>query len=630
MPQVLSLAELAREEEELEGLIPLVRRFGSELVLRDLGLPPAEVWAAEALLEAEPEAAPEALDSLPFSSFCQSVMAPLMTLSAGQQGKLFGGVTAPLAREARLTLLEKFLGQNLGLSTPEKVCWLTGERFGSRRPWTEDRLLTLFSLCYFLPVSDLRKRMVEAGGIGALAALMGPAVGAPLATRVVTRCLLTPPERTHPCWADLLKRCSPLERFVFVSRLAGKLDLAWSGRSEGLIQLLAAYYKVDPDTLLAAHALEDLPQLVERLERDGPEGLRSVVLRPLAAFRPALAQPVGDSITFPCWVDCKYDGIRLLLHKELDGLGNMRVAAYTRRRNDWSELVQGLQPMLASLGPFSLILDGELHGRVLDLEGVARPATVYEVHQSLRGELAIPLRYVAFDLLYCNGQDLTSQPFQQRRRQLEQVVQLRHAAGIPLELAQGSMVADQEQLNRLYQQFRRQGHEGCMIKDLGAAYPLAARSPAWQKRKPLETVDLVLSGAFWGEGSRPGARMFDSYSLAARFREPGKGEVWREVGTVGGVDQRLTTELVGEIWRNQLLTGQNLLRDSQRGSAPGVELRPFLVVTVAFEDVMWDRVLGEVSLRSPRIVGLRSGEMPLEESTPWDELQRLALRSRLS
>ncbi|MBT9585896.1 hypothetical protein IV102_21315 [bacterium] len=630
MPVVVSLAELARAEEETQGLIPLLRRFGEELVLCDLGLPASEVWAATALLHSQPEADAEALDSLPFLNFCQSVVAPLMTLSGGQQQKLFGRVTEAVNREARLALLEKLIRKDIGLSITEKVCWLTGERFGSRRPWSEDRLLNLFALCYFEPLAHLRQRMIDAGGIGALAAQMGPAVGEPLATRVVTQCLLHPPDSTHACWADLLKRCSPLERYVFVSRLAGKLDLSWSGRSEGLIQLLAQHYGVEFDTLLTAHALEDLPQLVERLEKDGPAGLRSVVLRPLSPFRPALAQSLTDSPQFPCWVDCKYDGIRLLLHKELDALGNLRVAAYTRRRNDWSELVQGLTPMLASLAPYSLILDGELHGRVLDMDGVARPATVYEVHQSLRGELAIPLRYIAFDLLYCNGQDLTQQPFQQRRKQLEQLLSIRHAQGLPVELAQGSLVGDSEQLNRLYQQYRRQGHEGCMVKDLQAPYPLAARSPAWQKRKPLETVDLVLTAAYWGEGSRTGAKLFDSYSLAARHKESGQPERWREVGTVAGVDQRVTAQLVAEIWRNQLLTGQDRLRDSSRGRAQGVELRPFLVVTVAFEDLLWDRVSSEVSLRSPRIVTLRSGEMPLEESTPWDELQRLALRSRLS
>ena len=625
MPEVATWTELARGQQS-QGLLALLRRFGAEVVLFELGLPPSEVWAGQSLLKEESDAPDEALDSLPFEVFCKALIAPLLGLAPHLQQKLFAFSAPELNREGRLSVVAKMLEKNLGLSMGEKVSWLTGERFGSKRPWTEDRLLQLLALTYFQPLSEMRKRMLEAGGIGPLAATLGPAQGEPLATRVVTCCLLDPPPRTHPAWADLLRRCSALERFVFVSRLAGKLDLVWSGRAEGLSRLVAAHYQVEPDTLQSALALEDLTQLVERLEKDGPDGLKAVMLRPLSPFRPALAQTLDEKPKFPCWVDCKYDGIRLLLHKELDSLGHLRAAAYTRRRNDWSEMVEGLEDMLRSLAPYSLILDGELHGRVLDMEGVARPATVYEVHECLRGEVRIPLRYVAFDLLYLNGQDLTAQPFQQRRQQLQTLIQSRlHKPGLPLELAQGSLVHNQEELNRLYQQYRRQGHEGCMIKELGAAYPLASRSPAWLKRKPTESVDLVLTAAYWAESARDGQRMFDSYSLAARSKEG-----WREVGTVGGVDARMTAQLVAEIWRAGLLTGVERLRDSNRGRAAGVELKRHLVVTIAYEDVLWDGPSGEVSLRSPRILQLRSGEMPLEESTPWEDLQRRALRSRLS
>lgn len=624
MLSVATWTDLARGQQS-QGLLSLLRRFGAGVALSELGLPAAEVWAGHSLLRREPEASEEALDSLPFEVFCRALMAPLLGLAPHLQQRYFGSAAPELTREQRLAVVEKMLAKDLGLPLSEKVSWLTGERF-SARPWSEDRLLALLSLTYFHPKEELRRRMLDLGGIGPLAASLGPASGDPLATRVVTCCLLDPPERRHPAWGDLLRRCSPLERFVFISRLAGKLDLVWSGRSEGLAGLVAAHYGVESDALIGALAFEPLTQLVERLESDGPEGLKAVTLRPLSPFRPALAQSLEQDPKFPCWVDCKYDGIRLLLHKECDAVGRLRVAAYTRRRNDWSEMLEGLSDMLQSLASYSLIVDGELHGRVLDPEGVARPATVYEVHQCLRGELRIPLRYVAFDLLYLNGQDLTGWSFQTRRQRLEMLLQTRLSrAGLPMELAQGSVASSKEELQRLYQQFRKQGHEGCMVKDLQAPYPLAARSPAWLKRKPLESVDLVLSAAYWSESSRDGQRMFDSYSISARSQQG-----WREVGTVAGVDAGTTAQLVAEIWRSQLLTGVERLREGNRGRVSGVELRPHLVVTVAYEDLLWDAAASEVSLRSPRVLHLRSGEMPLEESTSWEDLHRLALRSRLS
>ena len=47
--------------------------------------------------------------------------------------------------------------------------------------------------------------------------------------------------------------------------------------------------------------------------------------------RPALAGGTTDEIDrFPVWVERKYDGIRLMLHKATDARGSVLAAAYTR------------------------------------------------------------------------------------------------------------------------------------------------------------------------------------------------------------------------------------------------------------------------------------------------------------
>lgn len=617
---VPSRTELARVAGE-RSLVELVRDFGVDTAIDELNWPAPEAWAAQ-FVQTDEE-----LDSLPFLALCEGVIAPLLSLSNARQQQLFGACWPTWTREDRRDRLDDFFSRPLGLSPREKVCWLTGERMGTGRPWSEDRLLRLLSHSYFLPHEPLRERLVEAGGVAALAARLEKSTHSlPLSSRVVTLCLLHPPPLQHACWPQLLGRCSALERYVLVAQLGGKLDLYWNGRQDVLVDLLAQYYHVASEQLRAATALEDLPALVQLLEEKGAEGLRSVVLRPLVALRPALAMSAEDSVRFPAFVECKYDGIRLLLHKELDSLGKLRVAAFTRRRHDWSELLPGLEHSMLSLPPASLILDGELHARVLEPSGVARPASVYEVHQTLRGELALPLRYVAFDLLYCNGADLTPLPFQARRQQLETLLAFstQRMGTLPIELSQGSLATAPEQLQRLYTQYRQRGHEGCMIKDPQAPYPLGLRSPAWLKKKPLETVDLVLTAAFWGEGARPGAQLFDSYELSAR-----SDTGWKVVNTVGQVNAVLTGQIVAEIWRSGLLTGNPRQRQGSRSRSVGVELRPALVVTVAYEDLLWDSETNQVTLRSGRIQGLRTGDVPLEESTPYAHLERLALHSRL-
>ena len=153
---------------------------------------------------------------------------------------------------------------------------------------------------------------------------------------------------------------------------------------------------------------------------EGAEGLRKIQLRPLSPVRPALAGgTVEDIKKYPVWVERKYDGIRLLLHKETDAHGSVLCGAYTRNRGDWLELIPGLSGSIHCLPARSLIIDGELYGNVVGLDG-ARPASVYEVYCSLQGEPVRPvqMKYAGFDILYLNGQDLTRLPLGQRRQYL--------------------------------------------------------------------------------------------------------------------------------------------------------------------------------------------------------------------
>src|SRR4029077_8741316 len=122
---------------------------------------------------------------------------------------------------------------------------------------------------------------------------------------------------------------------------------------------------------------------------------------------------------YPVWVERKYDGIRLLLHKTTDARGSVLCGAYTRNRGDWLGLIPGLAATIPLLPARTAIVDGELFGSVIGLEG-ARPASVYEVYCHLqRGPIRpLQLRYAAFDLLYLNGADLTRQPLSVRRQYL--------------------------------------------------------------------------------------------------------------------------------------------------------------------------------------------------------------------
>ena len=331
---------------------------------------------------------------------------------------------------------------------------------------------------------------------------------------------------------------------------------------------------------------------------------------------------------YPVWVERKYDGIRLMLHKSTDASGSILCAAYTRGRKDWLEQIKGMRQTISAFPCRDAIIDGELYGSVFDLDG-ARPATVYEVYASLSGEVVqrpVNLKYAAFDLVYLNGRDLTGLPLRERRNLLQQFLGplTNFPSPIPLTIAEGQLAKDKNDVNRLYQYFRNQGHEGIITKDLDGLYALARRDPDWLKRKPEITLDLVLIEGVFAVTTKQKAGMFGSFAIGARTDDGG----FLDVGDVAGVDQVRDRELQAEIMRNGLMTGKRTTRQSSSGVRPGVELRPHIVVTVRFEGIVKDNETGDLKLRDPKLVAIRS-DKHAGEADEVEAIEQLYFQQRM-
>src|SRR5690606_4416571 len=202
---------------------------------------------------------------------------------------------------------------------------------------------------------------------------------------------------------SLLARMGKIEAYFLARLILGKADFGFEYEGAVIARALASYYKAEPEAVQHAIALSDPFAVAQMLAKKGPEGLREVRVQPLVAIKPALASGTTDMTKkFPAWIERKYDGIRLMLHKSTDAHGSVLCAAYTRGRKDWLEQVNGMRQTIQMLPCRDCIVDGELYGTVLDLEG-PRLATVYEVYASLSGEVVqrpVNLKYAAFDLIY--------------------------------------------------------------------------------------------------------------------------------------------------------------------------------------------------------------------------------------
>lgn len=578
----------------------------------------------------------EALASIPFHSLCRGLVVPLCGMRAEKIAQLFGVRGEPAGDgKARAALLETFMERDLGLGVLRKIGLVLGDPFHGRACGLQrDSLIHLLATMTLRTRRELLDRLTVVGDVAALFAESRDEIkgSPPLTSAEVLACLELLPDIARNAKLDLLRsllaRCGKLEAWTLAKLVLRKLALGLHYDGPLLARLIAGRYEVPADQVTHAMALTDAFHVVRILDEKGAAGLHEIQLQPLVPLRPCLAGgSVSDIERFPVWVERKYDGIRLMLHKASDRWGSVLCGAYSRNRQDYLELVRGLDASIRALPCRSAILDGELHGTVVDGRG-PRPATVYEVLGSLQGEGPRPvsLRYAAFDLLYLEGSDLTEQPLADRRRLLQALVGPVAAMPLPLpiHLSEGQSASSKADLNRLYEHFRAQGYEGIITKEPGAPYRLATRDIGWKKRKPEVTLDLVLLGACWSITTKEKAGMFGSYVLGAR----GPDGAFVDVGDVAGVDQVRDAEIQQAIMRDGLITGQRIERQGATGLRPGLELRPSIVVTVRFEGIVREGVEDELHLRDPKLVAIRADKDAGEADTVR-AIEELHLRQRM-
>ena len=127
------------------------------------------------------------------------------------------------------------------------------------------------------------------------------------------------------------------------------------------------------------------------------------------------------------------------------------------------------------------------------------------------------------------------------------------------------------------------------------------RGRAWQKVKPVHTLDLVVLGVEWGYGRRTGK--LSNIHLGARDPDGG------EPVMVGKTFKGMTDELLE--WQTRTFP-----EHARERAEWGLTLRPELVVEVALDGAQRStRYPGGVALRFARVVRYRPDKTPAEADT---------------
>jgi DNA ligase-1 len=379
----------------------------------------------------------------------------------------------------------------------------------------------------------------------------------------------------------LLGNAHPLEARYLARIMLEELRI---GVGEGSVrEAIAKAFGVE--VALVEHAMQALNDLgeVARLAKLGPDALKDVRITLFHPVRMMLAQAgtIADMIREHGQIaaEFKYDGSRFQFHKK----GNW-CRMYSRRLEDVTGALPDVIEKLLGATDHDVIIDGEViaikDGRPMPFQSVLR--RFRRRHDVAGASAAIKLVPNVFDILYLDGDTLIDLPLSERRKKLDSVINFFVAPQVVSD--------DQKVIEKTYQSALDGGHEGIMLKVLSSPYSPGQRGKNWIKIKPeVDTLDLAVIGAEWGEGKR--AHIFGSFLVACQSE--GKLVAISRVAT-GFSDEQLA-----EVF--------DLLKDTVTArSGKEVTFEPTLVFEIGYSEIQTSPTYkGGFALRFPRFVRIR-------------------------
>jgi DNA ligase-1 len=401
----------------------------------------------------------------------------------------------------------------------------------------------------------------------------------------------------------LLRRLHPEAARFLVKIISGEMRI---GLSEGLVEAaIAEAFNLPVTQVKRVHLITgDIGEAAVRCKNGRLETSTVTLFQPV---RFMLASPVETAAEAfermgaeKVWTEEKYDGVRCQLH-HAEG----RVELFSRDLKETTGSFPELAESAAQIG-HAVLFDGEVlahrDGRVLRFFELQHRLGRKLVTAQLRKE--VPVVLVIFDLLHLDGRSLLDDPLEKRRRLLEGLG-LEH----PFLLARLEEATSPPDLDRIFADTRERGHEGLMVKDPQSPYTPGRRGLAWLKlKRPLATLDVVVTAVEWGHGKRKG--VLSDYTFAVKDTSTGR------LVNVGKAYTGLTDAEIAEMTKRFLT-----MTIEDRGWARVV--RPEVVLEVAFDSIQHSgRHASGYALRFPRIVRIRD-DKPVEEIDTLDRVAEL-------
>lgn len=345
--------------------------------------------------------------------------------------------------------------------------------------------------------------------------------------------------------------------------------------------------------------LNDFSELAVLLKEKGLEGLSSVKLKvgkPIKVMLGPKEETILDAferVGRPAALEYKLDGFRMQIHK-FEG----KVKIFTRRLDEVTDqFPEVVEYVLSHVKGDSFILDSEAvgfdskTGRFLPFQKISqRIKRKYDIHQMAKD---FPVELNVFDVVSYEGKDLLKKQFSERRELLSKIISEEKNKIV---LVKQLVTSDDKEAEDFYQESLSCGNEGVMFKKLDGTYRPGARVGMMVKIKPvMETLDLVVVGAEWGEGKR--TEWLSSFILACRGDE---GQLL-EIGRTGTGFKEKEEEGLSFKEMTERLKPLIISEDGKT-----VRVKPSIVLEINYEEIQASTTYGSgFALRFPRVIKVR-------------------------
>ena len=452
-------------------------------------------------------------------------------------------------------------------------------------------------------------------------------------------------EKKTDTLAKLLKDADSLSCRYIARIPVAKLRLGFSDMTvlDSLSWMLKGDKSLRPIIERAYNIRPDLGYIGKLIKEKGVEGLNSTkpdVGTPILMAR-AERLSSGQEIIAKigeCAVEPKFDGFRIQAHfKRAKGGGRRaEVKLFTRGLEEVTFMYPDIEAgILDQIKADEAIFEGEAiaynpaTNEYLPFQLTSQRKRKYDIEEMAK---KIPLKYMVFDLLYIDGENMIPYTYEERRAKFGKLMK----DGAVLYPAEEKKFDQGKDIENYFDKCIADGLEGILAKKLDGGYQAGARGWNWIKLKRSyqsklnDTIDCVVMGYYYGRGKRTGFGI-GAFLIGVYDESSDKFLTIAKVGT----------GLTDEEWKELAIRGQKLkskekpaLYEVDKWLEPDVWITPDVVVEIRADELTrspihtagrvmkasksgssFDVDVAGYALRFPRLERFRDDKKPTDATT---------------